>query len=177
MKTKILFILLVISLAFNVGVLFKLIAKSPRQPRANTDECIHWKDCSICLELYLTPQQIQELEKHLHQFKEEIAPFKGQLEKERQGLFQLLKKDSLDESETHRHVQTITGLQSRIQDKFIRHLFRIKSVFSSDQQRKLYNYFHQELCCKKQASCSSEAIPQKSGCKENQGSKGGQKTP
>ena len=175
MKTKILFILLVISLAFNVGVLFKSMAKSPRQPRANTDECINWKDCSICLELCLTHQQIQELEKHLHQFRKEIAPLKVQLEKERLGLFQLLKKDSLNESETHRHIQTISGHQARIQEKLIRHFFRIKSVFSSDQLKKFYHHFQQGLCSGEHASHCSENIPQKPGCKESRGVKDGRK--
>jgi hypothetical protein len=164
MKIKILLILLVISLAFNVGVLFKSITKSPRQLRANTNEGINWKDCSICLDLCLTPQQIQELEKHLHQFQEEIAPLKAQLEKERLGLFQLLKKESLNKSEIHRHIQTITGHQAKIQEKLIRHFFRIKSVFSSDQLKKFYHHFQQGLCRGKHSSCYSENTQQKPGC-------------
>ncbi len=155
MKFKILIVLLLISVAFNLGILSKMLLDSPKSPAPKANTCNSWSDCSSQLDLGLSCKQVEQLEVHRKAFREAAAPLKAQLVIERKKLFEVvLKKAILDEADATKQVAVITELQARLQDLFIRHFFRVKGIFNNEQQGKLYYYVQLGLCSGKSGSCS-----------------------
>ncbi|MCP4151453.1 MAG: periplasmic heavy metal sensor [bacterium] len=146
MKTRILFIILIVSLALNLGILFKIMTGKTQSTGSHDDSCNNWKACSSCLDLALSKEQITKLEKyHLH-FKKELEPVKSRLKEEREKLLQLLKKDSLDKQGTQVHITNIAQLQTNVQTLFVLYFFEVKGILTPGQKDKIFIYFHREMC-------------------------------
>jgi Spy/CpxP family protein refolding chaperone len=166
MKLKILTILLMVSLAFNLGILVKVVFKSTPAEPAQKAACIqyHWKDSHICRQLNLSGQQVQQMEKYREQFQDRISPLQLELEKERLKLFQVLKQETLVQGEADKILRQISHLQTEIQKSFIQHFFQIKGIFDKDQQEQFYSYLGQCLCVEKLVAPCVE-----NSCAERQG--------
>ncbi len=178
MKIRILPILFLISLAFNLGVLVKVLFKST--PEGHVYEghvhevgCVHedWKESSVCRRLNLTCQQLSQMEEYRIQFHKRISPLTMKLEKERLELFHLLKKDTLDEKGANTILRQISNSQTEIQKCFIHHFFQTKKLFNNDQQKKFYFYVQQCLHKGNDGSCSQECSPIKIEIKGKENSK------
>lgn len=168
MKIKILIILFIISLAFNLGFLVKVLFKSTTQGHAhegNVHEvgCAHedWKESSVCRQLNLTCQQLDQMERYRIQFQNRISPLTTKLEKERLELFHLLKKDTLDEKGVNEILKQISNYQNEIQKCFIHHFFQTKRLFNNDQQKRFYHYVQQCLYRGDDGSSSPPGTPGK----------------
>lgn len=166
MKIRILIILFIISLAFNLGVLVKVIFKSTPQGDAHEEHvhevgCAHedWKESSVCRQLNLTCQQLNQMEKYRMQFQNKISPLTMKLEKERLELFHLLKKDTMDEKGANEILSQISNYQNEIQKCFIHHFFQTKKLFNNDQQKRFYLYVQQCLYRGNEGSCSPQGTP------------------
>ena len=168
MKIRILIILFIISLAFNLGVVVKVLFKST--PPGQTHEehvhevsCTHenWKESPVCRQLNLTCQQLDQMEKYRIQFQDRISPLTMKLEKERLELFHLLKKDTLDEKGANEILSQISNYQNEIQKCFIHHFFQTKKLFDNHQQKKFYLYVQQCLYKGNEGSCSPQGTPGK----------------
>jgi Spy/CpxP family protein refolding chaperone len=152
MKIRLLIILFIISLAFNLGVLVKVLLKSTPERHVHEEYvhevgCAHedWKESHFCRQLNLSCQQLDQMEKYRIQFQKQISPLTMKLEKERLELFHLLKKDTLDEKGANEILQQISNYQNEIQKCFIHHFFQTKKLFNSDQQKRFYLYVQQCL--------------------------------
>ncbi len=168
MKIKILIILFIISLAFNLGVVVKVLFKSTPQEDAHEEHvhkvgCFHegWKESPVCRHLNLTCQQLDQMEKYRVQFQNRISPLTTKLEKERLELFHLLKKDTLDEKGANEILQQISKYQNEIQKCFIHNFFQTKKLFNNDQQKRFYLYVQQCLYKGNGSSCSPQGTPRK----------------
>lgn len=170
MKIRILIILFIISLAFNLGVVVKVLFKStpPGQGQAYEEHvhevgCTHenWKESPVCRHLNLTCQQLDQMEKYRIQFQNRISPLTMKLEKERLELFHLLKKDTLDEKAANEILSQISNYQNEIQKCFIHHFFQTKKLFNNDQQKRFYLYVQQCLYKGNDGSCSPQCTPGK----------------
>ncbi len=146
MKTRILFIILIVSLALNLGILFKIMTGKTQSTGSNDHSCNNWKACSSCLDLALSKEQITKLEKYHLDFKEKLWPIKSRLKEEREKLLQLLKKDSLDEQGTRVHITNIAQLQTNVQTLFVLYFFEVKGILTPGQKDKIFIYFHREMC-------------------------------
>lgn len=180
MKKKILIILFIISLAFNLGVVVKVLFKSTPQGQGHAYEehvhevgCVHedWKGSSVCRHLNLTCQQLDQMEKYRIQFQNRISPLAIKLEKERLELFHLLKKDTLDEKGANKILRQISNSQTEIQKCFIHHFFQTKKLFNNDQQKKFYVYVQQCLYRGNDVSCSQQCTPVKKEDEEKENAK------
>jgi Spy/CpxP family protein refolding chaperone len=165
MKIKILIILFIISLAFNLGVVVKVLFPSTTSGHAHEEHihevgCVHedWKESPVCRQLNLTCQQLDQMEKYRTQFQNRISPLTTKLEKERLELFHLLKKDTLDEKGANEILQQISKYQNEIQKCFIHHFFQTKKLFNNDQQKRFYLYVQQCLYRGNEDSCSPGII-------------------
>jgi len=148
MKLKILTILLIVSLALNLGIIVKVVFKSAPVEPSQQAACINsqWKDIHICQKLNLSGQQFQQMEKYREQFQNQIAPLQSELKKERLKLFQVLKQETLVQEEANKILQQISHLQTEIQKSFIQNFFQIKGIFNKEQQERFYFYLGQSLC-------------------------------
>jgi Spy/CpxP family protein refolding chaperone len=178
MKIRILIILFIISLAFNLGVVVKVLFKSIPEGHVHEEHvhevgCAHedWKESSVCRQLNLTCQQLNQMEKYRVQFQNRISPLTMKLEKERLELFHLLKKDSLDEKGANKILRQISNSQTEIQKCFIHHFFQTKKLFDRHQQKKFYFYVQQCLYKGNDGSCSSQCTPVKKEDKGKENSK------
>lgn len=168
MKIRILIILFIISLAFNLGVVVKVLFKSTPPGYAH-EEHVHevgcanedWKESPVCRQLNLTCQQLEQMEKYRTQFQSKISPLTMKLEKERLELFHLLKKDTLDEKGANEILSQISNYQNEIQKCFIHHFFQTKKLFTKDQQKRFYLYVQQCLYRGNEDPCSSQCTPGK----------------
>lgn len=166
MKLKILIILLMVSLALNLGILVKVVFKSTPAEAAQEASCIHsqWKDSPICHQLNLSGQQVQQMEKYREQFQERISPLQLELEKERLKLFQVLKQDTLAQGEADKILLQISHLQTEIQKSFVQHFFQIKGIFNKDQQEQFFSCLGQCLCIGKVVTpCAENSCPERLG--------------
>ena len=158
MKIRILIILFLISFAFNMGIIVKVLFSAPGDQVSEVG-CMHenWKESSVCLQLNLSCQQLEQVEKYRIQFQNRISPLTMKLEKEKLELFQLLKKNKLDEKEADKILHQISNHQNEIQKCFIHHFFQTKKIFDAHQQEKLYFYVQQCLYRGNQGSCCPQA--------------------
>jgi len=166
MKLKILIILLIVSLALNLGILVKVVFKPVPAEPAQKASCIHsqWKDSPICVKLNLSDPQVRQMEKYREQFQERISPLQLELEKERLKLFQVLKQETLAQGDADKILQQISHLQTEIQKSFIQHFFQIKGIFDKDQQEQFYSYLGQCLCMEKVVvPCVKNSCPERQG--------------
>jgi Spy/CpxP family protein refolding chaperone len=168
MKMRILIILFLISLAFNLGVFVKFIFKPIPEEHVHGEHvhevgCVHedWKGSPVCRHLNLTCQQLNQMEKYRIQFQNRISPLTMKIEKERLELFHLLKKDTLDENGANKILRQISNSQTEIQKCFIHHFFQTKKLFNNDQQKKFYFYVQQCLHKGNDGSCSQKCSPGK----------------
>lgn len=160
---RILIILFIISLAFNLGVLVKVLFKSPPKEYGHGVGGIHedWKCSAVCQHLNLTGQQLNQMEEYRIQFQNRIFPLTLKLEKKKLELFHLLKKDTLDEKGANKILSQISNSQTEIQKCFIHHFFQTKKLFNNDQQRKMYFYLQQCLLQGNGGSCNTQGTPGK----------------
>lgn len=148
MKVRILIILFIISLAFNLGFLAKVLFKPSAKAEPCEVGCIQagWQGSAVCMELDLSPQQIKQMEKARGEFQTQIASLNTDLEKKRHALFFQLKNEAPDEGEIDKIIQDISDSQSRVQKHFVHYFFQTRKIFTPDQQQKFYFYVQQCLC-------------------------------
>jgi len=151
MKIRILSLLFIISLAFNLGILVKVFWLAPRQEAAREAECVYdnWNKCSKGLKLDLSCQQVETLETYRKKLREQMAPYKSKLENKRVQLFRELQQETFDDAKINGHLQEMVHLQTGIQKLFVQHFFEIKKIFNNRQQEQFYFYIGQCLSVEK----------------------------
>ena len=148
MKIRILTILFIISLAFNLGFLAKVLFKPSAKVEPCEVSCAQpgWQGSAVCMKLDLSPQQIEQMEKARGEFQSQIASLNTELEKKRQALFHQLKCEVPDDEEINKIIQAISDSQGRVQKHFVHYFFQTRKIFSPEQQQKFYFYIQQCLC-------------------------------
>lgn len=138
MKMKIITIMLILSLGFNVGVLFFfgnhfLMKKSFSGKRHFQED--HWLKDTMRRECALTDEQAQKLEKEREGFEASIRPLKKELQQKRKELFAAVAGE-LPEVKTDQLIQDLTRLQIQMEKSVIAHMGEVKKSLTPEQQKK-----------------------------------------
>ena len=152
MKTKILIVVLIISLGINVGVIFtagyRWQQEKGRQKCSGltTGQEYCWNRSALCKNLNLSSEQVPILEKYREELQSQTLPLREELRLKRLELFNLAKGENNQDEKIDSLVNDIARLQSEIEKKVIQHSIKVKEVLDPEQQKKFNNLFQQALC-------------------------------
>jgi len=147
MKKRLLILLLIVSVAINLGIFAKVLFNSSPPKEMCDIGCIGsgWQESPICLKLNLSKQQIKHMEELRKDYQKQISPLTGQLKAKRNELFLLLKSESLPTEAVDKILKEIASIQAAIQKQFVHFFFRTRNTFTPEQQEKFYFYVQQCL--------------------------------
>jgi len=147
-------LLLVVSLVFNLGVVVAVAARG----------CLHWcgqdtSKPSACLDdtLKLTPGQRQKAAAARDQLLNDARGLQRQIDAERLGLAEQLAADTPDRSDIQARVEKIADLQKQLQLRVVDHMLSGKEGLNAEQLQ----IYHQIL-----RRCVCAGCPQADRCCE-----------
>jgi Spy/CpxP family protein refolding chaperone len=95
-------------------------------------------------QLHLTPQQRQQIEPRLDQFRSETAATFSEVNRRRDELLELLAAPQPDRELIRAKQQEILAGQHQCQESLIAHILAEKQLLSADQQRKYFDLLRQQ---------------------------------
>jgi len=137
-------ILLVISLAFNVGIVsiigYRMAERKkwmreggpPRDVRENFMQ----------KNLGLSKEQAGEIDDIFKETQKEILPFIKELDKNRKEIFALVKEEKIDESKKERLLAEMSRLQMEIEKRMLNNIIETRSKMTAAQRGKLEKMFN-----------------------------------
>lgn len=141
MKTKILTILLIISLGINVGVIFAFGFRGRRAPRLRPE----FRRERLQRSLDLTDEQNQMFEKYRKELNNQLAPLREKIHQKRRELLALLKADTIEEEKVNAVLAEIANLQAEIEKNVVHHSIKIRKMLTPEQQKKFITVLEQQL--------------------------------
>lgn len=138
MKTRIMIILLILSLGLNLGVfatfgrhwlLKKEFGRGHREDR--------WLRDRMQKELKLTDKQMEFIERNRGEIHKETKLIREGLQKKREELFDLVAADTVDEVKINTLINDLALLQTKMEKTIIGHLLNMKKNLTPEQQKKL----------------------------------------
>ncbi|MCB4792551.1 MAG: Spy/CpxP family protein refolding chaperone [Elusimicrobia bacterium] len=141
MKIKLLMVLLLLSLGFNLGVfvtfghhclLKKYFEKGPKESS--------WHKNKIKKMLNLSEEQALYMEKDRKALQDTINPLKDELKAKRAELFAMLDSDSIDNSKVDKLIGEISVLQMKIEKNVVDHSLNIRKQLTPEQQKKFKEF-------------------------------------
>jgi len=143
-------VLLAVSLAFNVGFGSTLAVRKVRQVCG--DQCGSvGAGSALCQSrvwayLELTPEQSARFESAQQALLKSIAELSAELATERAGLGELLTADRLDEAAIDGQLDRICGVQKRIQQRLVTHLLAQRQQLSNEQRARYDELIRERIC-------------------------------
>lgn len=137
MKTKIMVILLVLSLAFNLGIIvtFGYHKLSRRDFRKEFDRAGGYRNRMQKM-FNLSEEQVRFMEQDREEAQKEIKPIMDELQKKRAELFALLNADNIDNTKVEKLINDIALLQVKIEKNVVSHLIKVRKNLTPEQQEK-----------------------------------------
>lgn len=137
MKTKIIVILLVLSVAFNLGIIvtFGYHKLSRRDFRKEFDRAGGHRNRMQKM-FNLSEEQARFMDKDRGEIQKENKPIMDELEKKRTELFTLLNADKVDNTKVEKLINDIALLQVKIEKNVVSHLIKIRKNLTPQQQEK-----------------------------------------
>ena len=145
MKSRVLAVLLVISLGVNVGFLLHWLRPRLAPGRA-AGISSGWHSGPMKQHLGLNSDQARRLENERRQVLAQAKPLQEALRQKRRELFLLLKGKDVRDSDLDATLNEIVRLQAAIEKLFILHSLKLRNVFSPAQLRKYEGFLEQGLC-------------------------------
>jgi len=167
MKNRIWVVLLVVSLGINIG--FFLHWAWPKLVACRNDGASSgWHASPMRRHLGLSSGQAQRMEGERRQVLAQARPLQDELRSKRRRLFELLKNDTVSQTELDVILSEISALQASIEKIFILHSMKVRGYFSPPQMRKYESYLERGLCPNMvpEAACPSGETEGRPGCGE-----------
>ena len=147
MKSKLLILVLVISLGVNIGFLLRCFwPNCPLMKKNAAAAPSGWHASSLRRDLGLSAEQTQLMETERRNVKVQAQPLQDELRLKRRELFTLLKNKTVPTVELDVMLNEIARLQAGIEKLYILHTLKVKGCFSSQQLQKYDGFFEQGLC-------------------------------
>ncbi len=146
MKDKVILIIMIVSLAFNLGVLAMFGTFIVRGYLFHHQGPPIEEDMKRRLDL--TPEQEKELKEIRGEMHDEIKPLREEMEKKRREAFNLLQEPELNTEKRDRLFAEIGGLQVQIEMAMFNHLHRIKGELTLEQQEIFLDTMEERICPK-----------------------------
>jgi len=137
MRSKILMILLILSVGFNIGVLatfghhWLMKKEFDKWPKESS-----WHMSKFKKMLNLSDEQALSLEKDRKILQDTITPIRVELKNKRTELFNLLDTDNIDNVKLDKLIADISALQMAIEKNVIEHSVNVRKNLTPEQQKK-----------------------------------------
>lgn len=141
MKSKLLMVLLILSLGFNIGFMatfghhWLMKKEFANCPKENS-----WHKAKVKKMLNLTDEQVQVMEKDRKELQYVINPIREELKNKRTELFNLLDTDNIDKAKLEKLIAEISSLQMAIEKNVIEHSINIRKNLTPEQQKKFKTF-------------------------------------
>lgn len=149
MKKRLLLILFLISLGFNIGLVTWISVKKTYHETI-VSGCqmglCNWRQSPLRHELNLTTLQIEKLETAFQELQNNIKPLQDELQKKRAALAAFLKTDPVSSQELDQLINAITMSQGAIERHYILHFLQIKPLLNENQQRRMHDCLEKCFC-------------------------------
>ncbi|MCP4230468.1 MAG: periplasmic heavy metal sensor [bacterium] len=129
MRDKVILIVMIVSLAFNLGVLAMFVFKvfSHPRPEPPIDEVMKHR-------LELTREQEEEISEIREDMQRELQPLHKKMNKKRKEALRLLEEPELDTEKRDKLFAEIADLQMQIEIAMFDHFYEIKGELTPEQQ-------------------------------------------
>ena len=179
MKNRIWIVLLVISLAINIGFLLHWFWPKIVHGRSDWSDKSQfgWHVSPMRHGFGLNAKQARLMENERRQVLAQAKPLQDELRLKRRELFVLLKNKTVSDAELDVILSEISRLQTGIEKMYILHTLKVKGYFSPQQLQKYDEFFEQGLCpgMMSEKACPpgkmSGREPGRSGCENRQNEK------
>jgi hypothetical protein len=146
-KSRILILILVISLGVNIGFLLRCFWPHCPLAKKNTAAAPSgWHSSSLRRDLGLSAEQAQLMEAERRHVMVQAQPLQDLLRQKRRELFVLLQSKTVPAAELDAMLDGIARLQAGIEKIYILHTLKVKGYFSPRQLQKYNGFFEQGLC-------------------------------
>ncbi len=142
MKTKVLIILLIISLGFNIGIVLNFLIKS----KGTESVGCGWHHTNLRERFKLSPEQIQTLEQKRTEMEAKILPIRKRLQNYRIELLALQKSEKLDTVRLDSLLWSIAQAQCEIEKNIFMHIHEVRGIFDETQLQEFYQQLENNLC-------------------------------
>jgi Spy/CpxP family protein refolding chaperone len=146
MKSKVILILLIISLGINIGLIVRLAGRRPMLRRfAERDIRQGWRRDGLRHRLNLNEDQLKAIETMHETTFTKINAVRETLELKRAALLNVLKETQPDSTQLQALIKEVANLQAQIELGFTENLLAMKKVLTPDQQQQFFELFQRRL--------------------------------
>lgn len=149
MKSKILIILLIISLAVNAGIIASMAFHANAIRRFVRGEPFEMKHNpivrSIERKMGLSKIQTDEVNKIMSQAMEEVKPLRQQIMEKRKELIPVLTSDKIDKGREKKLLDEIFVLQRQVEEKTIDNMAMIRQKMTPEQKQKMDKFVEKRM--------------------------------
>jgi len=146
MKSKIILILLIISLGINIGLIVRLAGRRPMLRRfGERDIRQGWRRDGLRHRLNLNENQLKAIEAIHDSTFVKMRAIRDTLELKRAELANILKEAQPDIARIQPLIKEIANLQAQIEMGFAENLLAMKKVLTPDQQQQFFELFKRRL--------------------------------
>ena len=149
MRMKVLIVLLIISLGFNLGMILTFVLKN-RGPE--TMEC-GWHRTNLRERFNLSSDQVQILEKKRTEMQAKTQPIRERLQRYRIELLNLQKTEVIDTTKFDSLLRAIAQSQYEIEKSIFMHMRVVRGILDSNQQLQFDKQLQDNLCPQEGGGC------------------------
>ncbi|MFB0509409.1 MAG: Spy/CpxP family protein refolding chaperone [bacterium] len=163
MKTKIVIIILVISLGINVGFVASYVYQQLTVKRFEERDIAKrsWRRGGLRRKLNLGENQLKAIEAMQEKASLKMQAVRETLKIKREDLTGLLKKPQLDKSRLQTLIKEIANLQAEIELVLSENIWQVKEVLTPEQQQQFFKLFNGRLKSRKMLGFPSKHLNQK----------------
>ena len=145
MKTKVLLILLIISVGLNLGVLIGHghYWMMRRGFSGKKDELQHAKRFQE--KLNLTEEQVKLIAAGHEKMEKTMDPIRDGLKAKRTGLMTLLAAENVDEAKANKLIVDISALQMKLEKTILDNMISMRKILTPEQQKKFKAMLHKDF--------------------------------
>lgn len=151
MKSKVITVILIISLGINIGLLASYVYQQLTGKRIEERDVTKrgWRRGRLRYKLKLDEDQLKKVEIIQETTYLKINPIRDTLKIRREELTNLLKNSQLDKSKLQNLIKEIANLQAEIELIYSEQIWQMKEILTSEQQQQFFKLFNRRLRGKK----------------------------
>jgi len=146
MKSKVIILLLIISLGINIGLIVRLTLQRPMVKRFEERDIRHgWRQGGLRHRLDLNENQLKAIEAMHETTFVKMDVIRETLELKREELINIIKESQPDKAKIQTLIKEIANMQAQIELGFTENILMMKKVLTPEQQQQFFDVFKRRL--------------------------------
>jgi len=146
MKSKVIILLLIISLGINIGLIVRLALRRPMVKRFEERDIRHgWRQGGLRHRLNLNENQLKAIEAMHETTFVKMDVIRETLELKREELINIIKESQPDKAKIQTLIKEIANMQAEIELGFTENILMMKKVLTPEQQQQFFDVFKKRL--------------------------------